>query len=256
MSSFYLDRPLNFAHRGASAEAPANTLAAFMLASELGADGIELDVHLSRDGEIVVIHDFTVESTTDGEGKVANKTLAELRELDAGSWFDPAFAGQQIPTLQEVVDAVGDRLLLNIEIKTKSLRDSTLSAEVVRLIERNHLFNRVVVSSFNPRSLRWVRQLNSSIPIGFLYSPDQPWWLRGEWMQALVQPDALHPHYSQLDDEMMMRARERGYRIHTWTVDDPGEMWKLVRQRVDLIITNRPDILSKVLDTGRVHARS
>ena len=104
MDSYYSDRPLNFAHRGASYEAPENTLAAFMLAAELGADGIELDVQLSKDGQVAVIHDFTLETTTNGHGPVGAKTLAELQELDAGSRFDPLFAGQQIPTLQEVID--------------------------------------------------------------------------------------------------------------------------------------------------------
>ena len=112
-------RPLNFAHRGASHEAPANTLAAFLLAVDLGAEGIELDVHLSKDGHVVVIHDFDVAATTDGQGLVCDKTLAELKDLDAGSWFDPVFAGQRIPTLQEVIDAVGGRLLLNIELKVR-----------------------------------------------------------------------------------------------------------------------------------------
>lgn len=256
MDSFYLDRPLNFAHRGASAEAPANTLAAFLLAGELGADGVELDVHLSQDEELVVIHDFTLEATTNGHGPVQSKTLAELKELDAGSWFDPAFAGLEIPTLQEVVDAVGDHLLINIELKTKSLRDDRLSAAVVRFVERNHLFKRVLVSSFNPMALRWVRQLNASIPIGLLIDAKQPFWLPPGWLCALSQPDALHPHYSRVDAGYVRRARAQGYRVHTWTVDDPGEIWRLVRNQVDLIITNRPDVLRRVLLNGRERTRT
>src|SRR5512136_3234943 len=148
--SFYLDRPLNFAHRGASHEAPANTLAAFLLAVDLGAEGIELDVHLSKDGHLVVIHDFDVSATTDGQGLVRNKTLAELKELDAGSWFDPVFADQRIPTLQEVIDAVGHRLLLNIELKVKGWGDGGLAAKVVQIVEQNGLVDRVILSSFNP----------------------------------------------------------------------------------------------------------
>ena len=137
MELLYPDRPLNFAHRGASYEAPANTLAAFLLACELGADGIELDVHLSSDGEVVVIHDFDVEATTDGQGRVRDKTLAELKALDAGGWFDPTFAGQRIPTLQEVIDAIGHHLLLNVELKTDNLRDDGLPAAVVQILEEN-----------------------------------------------------------------------------------------------------------------------
>ncbi|MCL7453535.1 MAG: glycerophosphodiester phosphodiesterase, partial [Anaerolineae bacterium] len=131
MQIAYPDRPLNFAHRGASHEAPANTLAAFELAAEMGADGIELDVHLSRDGELVVIHDFSLEGTTNGHGRVGDRTLPELKALDAGSWFDPRLAVQRIPTLQEVIDAVAARLLLNIELKSDSWQDHGLAAAAV-----------------------------------------------------------------------------------------------------------------------------
>jgi glycerophosphoryl diester phosphodiesterase len=249
MDSYYSDHPLNFAHRGASYEAPENTIAAFLLAVELGADGIELDVQLSKDGEVVVIHDVSVDTTTDGHGPVAAKTLAELQELDAGSWFDPIYAGQQILTLQQVVEAVGQRLLLNIELKTAKLMDGELVKAVVHIVEENHLLDRVVVSSFNHLVLRKVRQLNPWIPIGLLYSPDMPLPLRRTWLRPLLRPEALHPSYEMLDPETVHWAKERGYRIHTWTVDDPGTMWQIMRMGVDLIITNRPDLLSEVLRT-------
>jgi glycerophosphoryl diester phosphodiesterase len=249
MDAYYSDHPLNFAHRGASYEAPENTIAAFLLAAELGADGIELDVQLSKDGEVIVIHDLSLETTTDGQGPVRAKTMAELQELDAGSWFDPVFAGQQIPTLQQVVEAVGHRLLLNIELKTASLMDGDLAKAVVRIIEENHLLDRVIVSSFNPLALRKVKQLNPWIPLGLLYSPDMPLPLRRTWLRPLIRPEALHPYYEMLDPATVRRAKERGYRIHTWTVDDPGTMWQLMRLGVDLIITNRPDLLRQVLRT-------
>jgi glycerophosphoryl diester phosphodiesterase len=250
MPSFYRDRPLNFAHRGASAEAPENTLAAFLLAAELGADGIELDVQLSRDGELVVIHDFVLKSSTDGTGPVHERTLAELKQLDAGSRFDPAFAGEQIPTLQEVIDAVGNRLLLNIELKTTSWRDDGLAAGTIRAIEDNQLLDRTIVSSFNPLALRWVNRLNPWISVGLLYAPDLPLPLRHPWARHLLRLDALHPHHSLVDPEYVVWARKQGYRVHTWTVDDPGRMCQLMRQEVDIIITNRPDLLSQVLQTG------
>jgi len=256
MKSFYRDRPLNFAHRGASYEAPENTLAAFLLAAELGADGVELDVQLSKDGEIVVIHDFDLESSTNGSGPVRERTLSELKDLDAGAWFDPGYAGQQIPTLQEVIDAVGHRLLLNIELKTSSLRDDGLVAEVVRTIEDSHLLDRVIVSSFNPIALRRVKRLNPWVPIGLLYAPDLPLPLRHPWARHLLKPDALHPHHSLVDQRYLRWARERGYGVHTWTVDDPGRMWQLMRLGVELIITNRPDLLSQVLEARQEEPRS
>jgi glycerophosphoryl diester phosphodiesterase len=246
----YPGRPFNFAHRGASHQAPANTLAAFLLAAELGADGIELDVHLSTDGEAVVVHDFSLDATTDGHGPVRHKTLAELKELDAGSWFNPAFAGQRIPTLQEVIDAVGHRLLLNIELKSKSMSGEGLAVEVVRLVEDNNLVDRVVISSFNPLAVWRAKRLNPRIPVGLLYSPDEPLLLRGSWFRHLVRPDALHPDYTLVDQDYVRWAKGRGYRVHVWTVDEPEDMRQLVQDGVDLIITNRPDLLAHLLAAG------
>jgi glycerophosphoryl diester phosphodiesterase len=250
METFYPDRPLNFAHRGASHQAPANTLAAFQLAAEMGADGLELDVHLSRDGELVVIHDFTLETTTDGQGRVSDWTLPELKQLDAGGWFDARFAGERIPTLQEVIDAVGQRLLLNIELKAAGWQDNGLAAAVVRSVEDNQLLDRVVLSSFNPLTLWRTRRHNPWIATGLLYSPDMPLVLRKAWPRHLIRPSALHPHYPMIDARFMRWAHERGYRVHTWTVDEPEDMWHMVRQGVDLIITNRPDLLGKVLEAA------
>jgi glycerophosphoryl diester phosphodiesterase len=200
---------------------------------------------------LVVIHDFSLDTTTDGTGQVRNKSLAELKELDAGIRFDPAFAGQQIPTLQEVIDTIGHRLLLNIELKTAGWRDDGLAAGVVRAIEDNHLLDRTIVSSFNPLALRWVNRLNPWVPIGLLYCPDMPLPLRRPWARHLLQLDAVHPDQTMLDDKYMDWARRRGYRVNTWTVDDPGRMWQLMRLEVDTIITNRPDLLRQVLQTGR-----
>ena len=248
--SFYLDRPLNFAHRGASHQAPENTLAAFLLAVELGADGIELDVQLSRDGEIVVIHDFALETTTDGTGPVRERTLAELKELEAGRRSEDPYAGQQIPTLQEVIATVGDGLLLNIELKTASWRDDGLAGTVVQAIEDNHLLDRTIISSFNPLALRRVSRLNPGIPTGLLYAPDLPPPLRRPWARHLLELDAIHPHHSLVDDGYVGWARERGYRVHTWTVDDPGRMRQMVQTGVDIVITNRPDLFRQVLQAG------
>jgi glycerophosphoryl diester phosphodiesterase len=247
------DRVLNFAHRGASHDAPENTLAAFRLAREMGADGVELDVQASKDGEAVVIHNFTVNATTDGQGAVKDKTLAELKELDAGAWFDAvptklAFAGQRIPTLQEVIIEVGHQLLLNIELKTKVFGDSGLIAEVVRLIEDHNLVHRAIVSSFNPLALRRVKGLNSHISTGLIYFFDLPAHLIQALLVFLADPDALHPEKHLVTQEYMSWAKEKGYRVNAWTVDEPAEMRRLISLGVDGIITNRPDLLRKVLE--------
>lgn len=240
------DRVLNFAHRGASHDAPENTLAAFRLALEMGADGVELDVQVSKDGEAVVIHDFTVDRTTDGHGAVKDKTMAELRELDAGSWFDKRFAGERIPTLEEVIVEVGQQLLLNIEIKARVLSGAHLVAEVVRLIEDHNLVHRVIVSSFNPFVLRRVKRLNPHIPTGLLYRSDLSAHLLRTLLVFLAHPNALHPEKHLITQEYMAWAKKRGCRVNVWTVDEPAEMERLVALGVDGIITNRPDVLSRV----------
>ncbi len=244
-------RPLNIAHRGASSVAPANTLPAFEKALELGADGVEFDVHLSADDQPVVIHDFTLDDTTDSQGRVADMTLAQLQELDAGSAFDPAFAGESIPSLDQVLEAVGHRLLLNIELKTTRLRGDGLERSVVTAVERHGLSGaQVLVSSFNPLALRRVKQIAPHLPVGLLYSPDLPLPLRRAWLAPLCPHEARHPAHTMVDARYMAWARRRGYQVNTWTVDDPDEMHRLVSLGVDGVITNRPDVLRAILASG------
>jgi glycerophosphoryl diester phosphodiesterase len=250
MNPHTLDRPLNFAHRGASHEAPENTLAAFERAAELRADGAELDVQISRDGELVVVHDFDLDKTTDGSGLVSTKTLAELQDLDAGSWFSPKFRGQRIPTLQHVIDTVGPRLLLNVELKTENYRDDGLAAAVATVLERNNLVAKTIVSSFNPFALWRARKRNPAIQLGLLYSDDMSFLLRRPRLRHWLRPQALHPHYSLVDGDYVQWATRKGYRTHTWTVDEPKDMRRIIAAGVDIIITNRPDLLGSELQVG------
>ena len=241
------NRTLNIAHRGASAAAPANTLAAFEKAIELGADGIELDVHLSVDGVSVVIHDATVDATTNGSGRVAEMTLAQLKQLDAGSWFAPTFAGERIPTLEEVLEAVGNQLLLNIELKSTTWGNE-LEQAVVAQVERHGLDERVLFSSFNPLSLWWIKKIAPHIPVGLLYVPGLPLFLYQVLLTALVPHEACHPGHTTVDAGYVAWARRNGYQVNVWTVDDPDEMRRLVDLGVDGIITNVPDVLHSVLE--------
>jgi glycerophosphoryl diester phosphodiesterase len=238
---------LNIAHRGASAAAPPNTLAAFEKALELGADGIEFDVRLCADGVPVVIHDATVDATTDGSGRVANMTLAQLKELDAGSHFDPSFAGERIPALMEVLEAVGEQLLLNIELKSGALLGARLEQAVVDVIERCALAERVLISSFNPLALRRVQKIAPHLPTA-LISPAATRLALS--LAGLISPEpyaATHPHHALVDERTMLWARQHNYRVHTWTVDDVLEMRRLVACGVDGIITNVPDLLHGIL---------
>jgi glycerophosphoryl diester phosphodiesterase len=253
LSSLWLtaERTLNIAHQGAGGIAPSNTLTAFRRAADLGAAGIELDVHLSADGAAVVIHDFTVDRTTDGRGRVADLPLAALKELDAGSWFDPAFADERIPTLEEVFEAVGWELLINVELKPP-LRDTpALEATVVALVRRHKLTDRVLISSFDPRVLHRVRRLAPTLPLGFLYGSRPISWLTRALARLIpgLTTEAIHPHWTLLRSAgAIRRAHARSRRVVAWTVDEPAHMRQLVTWGVDAIITNHPDRLRTVLE--------
>ncbi len=245
-------RTLNIAHRGASGVAPANTIAAFEKAAELGADGVELDAHLCADGVPVVIHDFFLQSTTNGTGPVAAQPLAALAELDAGSWFDPSFAGERIPTLAQVFESVGQRLLINVELKSQSREDRGLERAVIDLVERYKMSDRVLISSFDPYALRRVRSLAPHLPLGLLYSPLPSSWLGRvrAWRMRTLHPDTINPHWALLRPATIRRAHARGRRVVTWTVDQVEVMRRLCLWKVDGIITNHPDRLRAVLEAG------
>ncbi len=252
MNQFYRNQPLNIAHRGASYDAPENTLAAFDLALRLGADGVELDVRLSADGVPVVIHDATLDRTTDGRGPVSAWRWTELRGLDAGSWFDFQYARQRIPSLEDVFAAFGERLLYVIELKTNSLRDQGLEQAVIAIIQRHGLADQVILTSFNPFALRRARRLVPQIAVGLLISPDQPLYLRWTRLGTVMRYASRFPHHTFVDANYMAWARRYGYRIHAWTVDEPDEMMRLAALGVDAILTNRPDVLRWALaTTGR-----
>ena len=241
-------KPLNVGHRGAMASAPQNTLAAFRKAIEFGADGVELDVHLSKDGVVVVIHDFYVDRTTDGTGRVAQKTLAELKVLDAGEKFSPEFAGERIPTLTQVFEVLEGKLLVNIELKAPDhSRDTSLVAPVLEVVRKHGMDRRVLFSSFNSHVLRAMKQLAPDIPIGLLYAPDSPMVARRAWLDPFEPHEARNPHYSMLTGPIVRWYHARGLRVNTWTVNEPDEMRRLIQTGVDAIITNKPDVLKDVM---------
>ncbi len=240
-------RTLNIAHRGASAYAPENTLAAFECAFEMGADGVELDVVLTKEGIPVVIHDDTVDRTTNGHGFVRDMSLQEVQALDAGSRFDPRFRGAQIPTLAQVLQAIGRRGTVNIEIKALNKNMRGMEAVVSQVVESSGVKQNVMVSSFNPLALRRMANLSPTLPRGLLYREGLPIYLRRAWLRPLALPTALHPRFTLVTPEYMRWAKGKGYKVNTWTVDDPEEMRRLIGLNVDGIMTNKPDILKSVL---------
>ena len=196
---------------------------------------LNLMCNLSKDGQLVVLHDRTVDATTNGQGAVADLTLPQLKALDAGGWFADAFAGEAIPTLDEVLAQFGAKLLINVEIKCESGEAVELAGAVADCIERFNCSGRVLVSSFNLRALRRFRAIAPDIMIGFLY--DSP---AAEPQITDFNGEALHPRQDLIDAAYMSRAREQGYYVNAWTVNDPQRALALRRLGVNAIISDHP----------------
>ncbi|MGQ9584469.1 MAG: glycerophosphodiester phosphodiesterase [Anaerolineae bacterium] len=242
---WYRARPLIFGHRGAREVAPENTLAAFRRAAEVGADGVELDVQCSADGVPVVIHDWTLDRTTDGQGPVSRLAWAQLRALDAGGWFGSAFAGERVPHLEEVLEVVGGELLLNLELKARGLGEGRLERAVAQVVRESGLAERVLVSSFNPWCLWRFRREMPEVSLALLTAPDQVLPLRKGWLRALCRADTLHPHHSLITPTWMKQVRSRGIRVNTWTVNDREMMERLWRWGVGMVCSDVPEHLVK-----------
>ena len=240
------DDVLIFGHRGASAYAPMNTIPAFELAAEQGAHGVELDVHLTKDGDLIIVHDFTIDHTTDGTGTVTDKTLAELKEYDAGSWFDATFAGLKLPTLSEVFEAVGDKLYINVEIKSLAREADGTEEVVADCIRKHNMVERVIVSSFNPYVLKRFRPVAPEMVIGYLLHPNS---LSDESHTILTPSDyeALHYYHNMIGSDELAFAKKHDKPINTWTVNDTELALRLQSQGVKGIITDTPDLMKQVL---------
>jgi len=195
----------------------------------------------------VVIHDATVDRTTDGTGAVEDLTLAELRELDAGGWFSSDFAGEHIPILAEVFEIAGQDLLLNLELKATRASAAELAEAVVSLTTDYGMDDQVLISSFNPQALQHVCRINSHLSLALLYGPHLSTMELERWAGDLPSLAALHPEYHLVDAAHLAWAREHNWRVNTWTVDTSADMQRLIALGIDGIITNRPDLLRSVL---------
>lgn len=239
---------LVIAHRGFSGAAPENTMAAFKKAMATGADMVELDVHLSRDGEVVVTHDDTLNRCTNGSGLVSDCTLKELKGFDAGSWFGEEFRGEKIPTLEEVLTLIKGKILLNIEIKIGRLGQyniEDLTDRALAKVEELGLLNQVLFSSFNPSALKRIEKKNNLALLALLLN--YPWTdsknvLAGDF-------SVLNCARNTLTRQMIVSARERGFELNVWTVDEEGEMERFIEMQIHGIFTNYPDRLIRILQT-------
>ncbi len=237
------------AHRGASAYAPENTLPSFRLAVEMGADGIECDIHLTKDGRFVVCHDHTVDRTSSGSGEIADLTLAEIKALDFGSKFDAKFTGIQAPTLEEMLDVVRVMKVINIEIK-RFEHPMGLDASLnlfYSILEKYGIVKRTIVSSFDKIALKRLKELHGDVYTCLLYD-------RMKSPAATAQKlgcSAIHPYYGFLSKRTVISAHNRGMKVNCWTVDDADEVTYMIRLGCDGIITNRPDTAIKARDGFR-----
>ncbi len=239
-------RPLIIAHRGYRAKYPENTLASFSAALDIGVKMIELDVMLTRDRKKVVIHDATLECTTDGHGQVNSYTLQELKELDAGSWFHPRFAGERLPALDEVLDLVSDHALLNIEIKSNAYEahqpPDAIEKQVVELVRRKNVLTSVLISSFEWKIVENVALMEDAPAIALI----SKYPAEGDNVKLCIRLKAFswHPNCSELKYDQVKIMREEGIKVFPYNVDSPGEYQRMIQMDVDGIITSDPPLLS------------
>ncbi|MFC2028612.1 glycerophosphodiester phosphodiesterase [Chloroflexota bacterium] len=242
--------PLVIAHRGASLIAPENTLSAFKLAEELKADAIELDVKLTSDRQVVVIHDYTVDRTTNGTGKVSDKSLAEIKELDAGGTFNDKYSGEKIPTLREVFELLGDQIRLNIELTNYSSPLDRLVHEVHKIINEFNFQDTILISSFLPSNLKLVRKLMPGIPCGLLTFPGLLGWLSRKLTRQSYY-EALHIHVKDIDEKEIKKVHLSGKNIYTWTINSKKGMKEALNMGVDGIFTDDPALLRSIVGNGK-----
>lgn len=228
-------------------------MAAFRLAGEMGADAIELDAKLTRDGQVVVHHDGTLDRTTTGSGRVSEHTLAQIRQLDAGSKFDVRFSGEHVPALEEVLAEFGRKVLINVELKDHEFPGDDLPQAAAALVRSMGLQARVLFSSFNPLALRRARRQAPEIPTALLERASD-----GRAKRALFRlispPWAYHPEDRMVDAGLIDDEHRRGRRVNVWPVNHAARIARLLAWGIDGVITATPDVAYGLRDEWRQRA--
>jgi glycerophosphoryl diester phosphodiesterase len=238
--------PVIIAHRGFRSRYPENTLTSFTAAIDAGAGMIELDVTLSSDRKPVVIHDDTLDRTTTGKGPVRQYSLAELKRLDAGSWFDPRFKGERIPTLGEVIDLIGNRVLLNIEIKKNAyesdIADDSIEKQAVQLVKGAGCLDSVLFSSFRFAVLQNVLELEKRCRVGLL---TQNPLSENAWRRCKdFKPYSWNPDYRSVTEDRIQEMHGRNIRVFPYTVNSLSDAAHLVDMGVDGFFTDDPGLMN------------
>ncbi len=235
-----------WAHRGASAYAPENTLEAFELAVRQQADGVELDVQLTKDGKLAVIHDETIDRTCNGVGNVKDYTMAELKQFSCNKTH-PEYTAAVIPELKEVLKLLKPTdLTVNIELKTGVYRYKGIEEKVLKLVKKMEMEERVIYSSFHHPSIIKIKKLDPKAKTGVLYSDG---WIHVVAYAKLIGADALHPSVNNLRSEKLIKeSKKKKIPLHVWTVNEEALMEFLAEQGIGAIITNYPDIARRIVD--------
>jgi glycerophosphoryl diester phosphodiesterase len=242
-----LDSPTRvIAHRGFSAEAPENTLAAIRAAIEVGADMVEIDVTMTADGFAIGLHDEKLDRTTTGKGLPTEWTLAELRKLDAGSWFSPDFSDERIPTLTEELEAVKERILINVEIKPEAVEHGVVE-RVAKLIADQEMHDQVVVSSFSPEALLRIRGVDPAVVTVSLFNKELHTGRDPLEIVTEVGSRGLNISHKRVTPELIERCHRHGIPVGVYTVNDQPDMRRMIDMGVHSIFTDHPDRLLEVL---------
>jgi glycerophosphoryl diester phosphodiesterase len=243
-----LDSPSRvIAHRGFSSQAPENTLVAIEKAIEIGADMVEIDVTVTSDGEVILLHDETLDRTTTGTGLPTDRTLTEIRQLDAGSWFAPEYAGEPIPTLAEALETVKDRILINIEIKSEAVEHGVVP-EVAALIVEHGMLDQVVVSSFSPEALRLMKITDPTVITASLFNKDLHTGRDPLEIVLEVGSRGFNISSKRVTPEMVDRCHMHGIPVAVYTVNDEAELLRLMEIGVDAVFTDHPDTMLELSD--------
>lgn len=242
-------------HRGANRQAPQNTIPAFERSLEIGVDGFETDVHLSKDGIPVVCHNYTIDETSNGKGEISEMELTELRSYDFGSYFHDKFKGTTLPTLEEFLTLceTADIDVMNIELKTPKNGEKDIVKKTIDAVKAHGLFDKLLISSFSYELLIECKRIDSACKTGLLYSPQDK--IAYEQMifnyvgfAEKIGADYLHPHYSMVNKRYVKRLHEKGIKVNVWTVDSPEAAVRMLKCGVDGIITNVPDVMNAIVE--------
>ena len=233
---------IRIAHRGASRIAPENTLAAFKEAIEIGVDAVELDLQGTADEQVVVIHDASLDRTTDQSGQIKEASLETIKQADAGTWFDPKFAGESVPTLAEALVSIADNAIALLEIK-----DVSITKSVVRIVQNMDMVEQSVIISFHSSAIQTVRSLEPRLPTGYIIGSKEniePIQLCQQL--GLLGSSLLNVDHRLVTEDFIYEIRRRGITLWCWTVDDINRMRELQELGIQGITSNRPEYFSQV----------